>query len=219
MECDWSTFRQLYHKVKNLRYALHFSFCATERPTDLQPQKICERVQIPRPQLLLRIFCSVSAKPPSSLSYWPSPCTLHQGPAICGPWAAVWPSTFLCGPPHDWGICQCEKGKHFLLLRNNDINICALRKKGKQAQKKNIMTKKCCRCRSIMLKSHYYAKVHCSVVQNMWHLIKQCENYCGIKNWSCIKLTLTLNQNCSKANKQHLYNEVNCVEKYSYYPS
>jgi hypothetical protein len=55
-------------------------------------------------------------------------------------------------------------------------------------------------------------------VQTIWHLTKQWENYCGSNNWSFIKLTMTLNLNCLKANTQRLYNKLSCMDKCSYYP-
>jgi hypothetical protein len=87
------------------------------------------------------------------------------------------------------------------------------KRKGKQQQNKSLMKQTFCTCRPITLKSRYCAKIHYSVVQTIWHLTIQYENYCGISNWSFIKLTMTWNQNCLKANKQRLYNHLICVEK------
>jgi hypothetical protein len=77
---------------------------------------------------------------------------------------------------------------------------------------------KCCKCRSITLTPRYCTMVHCSVVQTTWKLTEQYKNYCHIKKWNFIKLTITSNQNCIKASKQRLYNKISCMEKYSRYP-
>jgi hypothetical protein len=37
-------------------------------------------------------------------------------------------------------------------------------------------------------------------------------------SWSFMKLTMTWNQKCLKANKQRVYSKLTFIEKYSYYP-
>jgi hypothetical protein len=103
-------------------------------------------------------------------------------------------------------------GQTFSATEDNvNTNIYILSKR-KDNHKTNILMKqKLCRCKPITIKSYYCAKVHCSVVQTIWRLTKQ-ENYCGINVWSFIKLTMTWNQNCLKANK-HLYNKLSYMEK------
>lgn len=71
-------------------------------------------------------------------------CCLSSRAGIGNLWPAghTWPTTtFLCGPPHDLGISQCEKGKYFLLLSTMNASVYTLSKhKGKQSQK-NILIK------------------------------------------------------------------------------
>jgi hypothetical protein len=44
-------------------------------------------------------------------------------------WISAALATFMCGPSHDLGISQSEKGKHFRVLRNIGINIRTLSKR------------------------------------------------------------------------------------------
>jgi hypothetical protein len=58
----------------------------------------------------------------SVLFKWISLIAFSRGRKLAarGPQVAL--ANFLCGPLHDLGISQCEKGKNVLLLRNIDIN-------------------------------------------------------------------------------------------------
>jgi hypothetical protein len=67
-----------------------------------------------------------------------------------------------------------------------------------------------------MIKSCYCTQVHCYVVQAILNSTKQYESYCGIDNRSLTNLTVTVSQNCLKANKQYPYNKLICKEKHSH---
>lgn len=127
--------------------------------------------------------------------------TLYQGLATCGP-AMLWElvSARKANIFWYWGEHWLKVYIHYLSIRVNN-------------HKENILTKqiKCCRYLPVKLHSCY-----CSTIQTRWNLTKQCENYCGIDNWSSIKLTMSRNQNCLKANK-HFYSKLSCMKKYSYH--
>jgi hypothetical protein len=130
---------------------------------------------------------------------------LCQGSATCSLWTTY---DLLC----DFGICHSKEGKRFLILSNTEVNMYMLSKhQDKQSPKIHINeTKKCCRCRTVMLKSCYSTKVHCSIFQTKWHLIKQYENYCGVNKKSFVQLTMTCYQNCLKATNIFTINSAVC---------
>jgi hypothetical protein len=128
---------------------------------------------------------------------------LSQGPRVAL-------ATFYAARHVIWELPKARKANIFCNWRKS-INIHTLSKRENKPSQKKYFDE-------TNLKSRCYAKVHCSVVQTTWNLTKQYKYYCGINNWSFIKLIMAWNQNCLKVNKQRLYNKLSCMEKYIYYP-